>query len=74
MQHVIVSRDDWREARVGLLAKEKELTKLRDQLAAERRSLPWLSVEKEYVFDSPRGKKTLADLFDGRSQLLSSIL
>jgi predicted dithiol-disulfide oxidoreductase (DUF899 family) len=69
MQHSIVSRDEWREARVGLLAKEKELTKLRDQLAAERRSLPWLSVEKEYVFDSPGGKMTLADLFDGRSQL-----
>jgi predicted dithiol-disulfide oxidoreductase (DUF899 family) len=51
------------------LAKEKEFTRLRDQLSAERRELPWAKVDKEYVFDTVDGKKTLADLFDGRSQL-----
>jgi predicted dithiol-disulfide oxidoreductase (DUF899 family) len=65
----IVSRDEWLEARRQLLAKEKELTRLRDRLSAERRSLPWVKVEKEYVFDGPSGKMTLADLFGGRSQL-----
>jgi predicted dithiol-disulfide oxidoreductase (DUF899 family) len=69
MQNQIVSKSAWIDARVLLLEKEKELTKLRDQLAAERRSLPWVRVEKEYVFDSLHGKKTLSDLFDGRSQL-----
>jgi predicted dithiol-disulfide oxidoreductase (DUF899 family) len=65
----IVSRDEWLEARKQLLAKEKELTRLRDQLSADRRALPWVRVEKEYVFDGPDGKVTLAELFDGRSQL-----
>ncbi len=65
----IVSRDEWLAARQQLLVKEKELTRLRDQLSAERRSLPWVRVEKEYVFDGPSGKVTLADLFQGRSQL-----
>jgi predicted dithiol-disulfide oxidoreductase (DUF899 family) len=65
----IVSRDEWLVARRQLLAKEKELMRLRDQLAAERRALPWVKVDKEYVFDAPEGKVTLADLFDGRSQL-----
>src|SRR5215471_12806979 len=65
----IVSRDEWLTARTALLAKEKELTRLRDRLASERRALPWVKVEKEYVFDGPNGKLTLADLFDGRSQL-----
>src|SRR5262245_54078709 len=65
----IVSREDWTAARKALLAQEKELTKLRDQLAAKRRALPWVKIEKEYVFDAPEGKVTLADLFDGRSQL-----
>jgi predicted dithiol-disulfide oxidoreductase (DUF899 family) len=65
----IVSRELWLEARKALLAKEKELTRLRDRLAAERRALPWVRVEKQYVFDAPQGKVTLADLFDGRSQL-----
>jgi hypothetical protein len=51
----------------GTLAKEKQLTRERDALAAERRQLPWMKVEKNYVFDSPGGKKTLSDLFDGRS-------
>jgi predicted dithiol-disulfide oxidoreductase (DUF899 family) len=70
MQHRIVSRDQWLQERTALLAKEKELTRLRDRLAAERRALPWVKVEKTYVFDTPAGKKTLSDLFDGRSQLI----
>jgi predicted dithiol-disulfide oxidoreductase (DUF899 family) len=70
MQHQIVSQEDWLAARRHLLAKEKEFTRLRDALSAERRELPWLKVEKDYLFDTPSGKETLADLFDGRSQLL----
>jgi predicted dithiol-disulfide oxidoreductase (DUF899 family) len=70
MQHAIVSREEWLAARKQHLAKEKELTRLRDKLSAERRELPWVKVEKEYVFDAPEGKATLADLFDGRSQLI----
>lgn len=66
----IVSRDEWIEARKRHLLKEKELTRLRDQLSAERRELPWVKVEKEYVFDTPDGKATLAELFAGRSQLI----
>jgi len=66
----IVSRDEWLAARKKLLAREKQLTHERDAVAAERRQLPWVKVEKNYVFDSPEGKKTLADLFDGRSQLV----
>lgn len=65
----IVSRAEWLAARKELLVKEKELTRLRDRLSAERRALPWVRVEKPYVFDGPRGELTLADLFDGRSQL-----
>jgi len=65
-----VSRAEWLVARKGLLSKEKELTRLRDRLSAERRELPWVKVEKNYVFDAPDGKKTLADLFDRRSQLI----
>jgi predicted dithiol-disulfide oxidoreductase (DUF899 family) len=68
--HKIVSQDEWLVARKAHLAKEKELTRLRDQLSAERQELPWVKVEKEYVFDGPDGKATLADLFGGRSQLL----
>ena len=70
MQHQTVSRDEWLAARKELLRKEKEFTRLRDQLSAERRALPWVKVEKNYVFDGPNGKVTLADLFDGRSQLV----
>ena len=70
MQHPIVSHDEWLAARKQLLAKEKGLTRLRDQLATERRDLPWVKVEKRYVFDGPDGKETLADLFGGRSQLI----
>jgi predicted dithiol-disulfide oxidoreductase (DUF899 family) len=69
-QHKIVSPDEWIAARKQLLDKEKELTHQIDQLNAERRMLPWVKVEKEYVFDTPDGKKSLADLFDGRSQLI----
>ncbi len=67
--HRVISREEWLDARTALLAKEKELTRLRDRLAAERRALPWVKVEKPYVFDAPQGTVTLADLFDGRSQL-----
>jgi predicted dithiol-disulfide oxidoreductase (DUF899 family) len=68
--HTIVSREKWLEARKAHLAREKEFTRLRDQLSAERRALPWVKVDKTYVFEGPRGKVTLADLFDGRSQLI----
>jgi predicted dithiol-disulfide oxidoreductase (DUF899 family) len=70
MQHRIVSQDEWVAARKALLAKEKELTRLRDRLNAERRELPWVKVEKPYVFEAPNGRQTLGDLFDGRSQLI----
>jgi predicted dithiol-disulfide oxidoreductase (DUF899 family) len=70
MQHKVVSHDEWIAARKAHLANEKALTKARDQLSAERRALPWVKVEKDYVFDTPEGKKGLADLFDGRSQLI----
>ena len=66
----IVVRDEWLAARKRHLSDEKELTRLRDRLSAERRSLPWVKVEKQYVFDGPEGTETLADLFDGRSQLI----
>ena len=68
--HKVVSREEWLVARKKHLAKEKEFTRLRDQLSQERRALPWVKVEKEYVFDGPNGKQTLADLFEGRSQLI----
>jgi predicted dithiol-disulfide oxidoreductase (DUF899 family) len=70
MEHRVVSREAWLAARRQLLSKEKEFTRRRDELSAERRELPWVRVEKEYVFDTPDGKETLADLFDGRSQLM----
>jgi predicted dithiol-disulfide oxidoreductase (DUF899 family) len=65
----IVSREEWLAARIALLAAEKELTAMKDRLAAERRRLPWVRVEKDYVFDGPAGTVTLSQLFDGRSQL-----
>jgi predicted dithiol-disulfide oxidoreductase (DUF899 family) len=68
--HTIVSREKWLEARKAHLAREKEFTRLRDQLSAERRALPWVKVDKTYVFEGPKDKVTLADLFDGRSQLI----
>jgi predicted dithiol-disulfide oxidoreductase (DUF899 family) len=68
--HQIVSHDEWTAARERFLAKEKEFTHLREALSRERRQLPWERVTKEYVFESTRGTETLADLFDGRSQLI----
>jgi predicted dithiol-disulfide oxidoreductase (DUF899 family) len=65
-----VSREEWAAARDELLAREKEHTRLGDELARRRRELPWVRIEKEYVFDTVDGKRTLAELFDGRSQLL----
>jgi predicted dithiol-disulfide oxidoreductase (DUF899 family) len=70
MQHQVVSAEQWTVARKRLLEKEKEFTRLRDQLTAERLALPWERVEKTYVFDGPDGPETLADLFAGRSQLI----
>jgi predicted dithiol-disulfide oxidoreductase (DUF899 family) len=66
----IVTNDEWLAARKGFLAKEKEFTRLRDELARQRRELPWVKVEKTYVFDGPNGKESLSDLFAGRSQLI----
>src|SRR4029453_14098844 len=66
----IVSRNEWLAARKKLLVKEKQLTRERDALAAETPQLPWVKVEKNYFFDFPFGKNTLADLFDNRSQLI----
>ena len=68
--HKLVSRDQWLAARKAHLAKEKELTRARDELSRQRRELPWVKVDKSYVFDGPDGKETLADLFGGRSQLI----
>jgi len=70
MQHKVVSQNDWLTARKGLLAKEKDFTKARDQLSAARRALPWVKVEKNYVFDGPKGREALSDLFDGKDQLI----
>jgi predicted dithiol-disulfide oxidoreductase (DUF899 family) len=70
MEHAIVSREEWLATRRALLAKEKEWTRLRDRLSAERRALPWVRIDKNYVFDGPNGKETLGDLFAGRSQLM----
>src|SRR5437879_10897798 len=66
----IVSSQEWEAARQKLLVKEKELTRARDALAAERRRMPWVAVEKKYEFDGPKGKASLLDLFDGRRQLI----
>lgn len=70
MQHAIVSQEKWLEARRNLFAEEKALTHARDALARKRRELPWVKVEKDYRFDSEAGRVGLADLFDGRRQLL----
>jgi predicted dithiol-disulfide oxidoreductase (DUF899 family) len=70
VNHPIVSRERWIAERKALLAHEKELTHLRDQIARERRALPWERIEKVYTFDAPEGTRTLADLFEGRRQLL----
>ena len=68
--HRIASRSEWLEARKQLLLKEKALTRIRDVVARERRELPWVRIEKPYVFEGARGKETLADLFGTKSQLL----
>jgi predicted dithiol-disulfide oxidoreductase (DUF899 family) len=68
--HKIVSRQEWIAARKAHLEHEKEFTKARERLSEERRALPWVKVDKTYVFDGPRGKQTLADLFAGRPQLI----
>jgi predicted dithiol-disulfide oxidoreductase (DUF899 family) len=68
--HRIVSRQEWIAARKALLAEEKEFTRARDRLNEERRALPWVKVDKAYLFDGPRGDATLADLFAGRRQLI----
>jgi len=69
-EHSIGTREEWRAARLDLLKLEKEQTRRADELARMRRELPWLRIEKSYVFDTNEGTKTLAELFDGRSQLL----
>lgn len=69
MEHPVVSRDEWLKARVALLEREKAFTRLKDELAAARRELPWVEVDKAYVFDGPEGPVSLAELFRGRSQL-----
>jgi predicted dithiol-disulfide oxidoreductase (DUF899 family) len=66
----VVTAEEWQVARDALLAKEKEATRARDELAAERRTLPRVRIDKDYVFDGPAGKATLLDLFEGRTQLL----
>jgi predicted dithiol-disulfide oxidoreductase (DUF899 family) len=68
--HALVSRQEWIAARKKLLEKEKQLTRLHDELSRERRELPWVKVEKPYVFDGPDGKETLEDLFGDKSQLI----
>jgi predicted dithiol-disulfide oxidoreductase (DUF899 family) len=68
--HMVVGREEWEAAREELLRREKEHTREADELARQRRELPWVAVEKEYGFDAEDGKRTLAELFDGRSQLL----
>ena len=68
--HKVVSAAEQLEVRKAFLAKEKELTRLRDQLSQECRQLPWVKVDKEYLFDGPDGQETLADLFAARGQLI----
>jgi len=68
--HKIVSHDEWTKARMALLADEKAFTRQRDELSRRRRELPWVKVDKQYLFDTPNGRKPLADLFAGRSQLI----
>lgn len=70
MEHPVVSREEWIAARKQLLAEEKEFVRMRDRLGAMRRALPWVRVEKNYIFDAPEGKASLGDLFGGKSQLI----
>jgi predicted dithiol-disulfide oxidoreductase (DUF899 family) len=69
-EHKVGTREEWQAARDELLKKEKEVTRRGDELARERRKLPWVRIEKEYGFETEEGTKTLAELFDGRSQLM----
>lgn len=68
--HAIVSRDEWLAQRKAHLMREKQLTRLRDEISAERRALPWVKIDKSYVFDAPEGRRTLAQLFSDKSQLI----
>src|SRR5947208_15375178 len=70
-EHKVGTREEWLAARNALLEREKELTRRNDELARERRELPWVAIEKEYSFATDDGPKTLAELFDGRSQLVA---
>ncbi|MGH2549926.1 MAG: DUF899 domain-containing protein [Thermomicrobiales bacterium] len=70
MNNAVVTRQEWIEARKELLQREKEVTKLRDKMLTERHALPWVKIDKDYVFESESGPVSLADLFDGRSQLI----
>src|SRR6202790_1533137 len=70
-QHTVVPQEEWLPARKAVLVKEKEFTPLRDKINAERVALPLVKVQKNYVFDTPKGKRNLSELFDGRSQLLT---
>jgi predicted dithiol-disulfide oxidoreductase (DUF899 family) len=70
MSHRVGTREEWLTARIALLEEEKELTRRSDELARQRRELPWVRIDKEYTFETDEGPKTLAELFDGRSQLL----
>ena len=69
-EHKIASREEWQAARQELLQREKEHTRMGDELARQRRELPWVPLEKEYRFETDEGTRTLAELFDGRTQLL----
>jgi predicted dithiol-disulfide oxidoreductase (DUF899 family) len=69
-EHRVGTREEWQEARDALLEREKELTRRNDELARERLELPWVPIEKDYSFQTEEGTKTLAELFDGRSQLV----
>jgi len=68
--HTVVSQQKWLKAREALLAKEKEFTRLRDQLSADRRALPWVEINKEYIFGGAKGQQSLAELFEDKSQLM----
>src|SRR5215468_4630009 len=68
--HAVVSSEEWLQARKALLEQEKALTRQRDELSRRRRELPWVKVEKDYVFDGPQGNVTLSDLFSGGTQLM----
>ena len=70
MSHAVVSQNEWLSARKALLAREKQFTDAREALSRQRRDLPWVKIDKPYVFDGPNGRETLADLFAGKSQLI----